>query len=126
MSMAHGLEVRVPFADRALVESLAAVPASQKIQGRMTKKLLRESMVGRLPWDVLRRKKRGFNPPMGVWLTGALREIAEDTLSGASVARRGWFDPVFVHSMWEDHVTGRRDYTWHLWALVLLEFWARH
>ena len=125
MSMAHGLEVRVPFADRAMVETMAAVPASRKIQGGTTKKLLRESMAGRLPGEVLRRGKLGFNPPMGVWLTGALRGIVEDTLSEASVAGRGWFNPGNVRSMWEEHLSGRRDYTWHLWALVLLEAWAR-
>jgi asparagine synthase (glutamine-hydrolysing) len=125
MSMAHGLEVRVPFADRGIVEAMAAVPASLKMSGRVTKKTLRASMRGRLPQEVLRRKKLGFNPPMGVWLTGALRGTVEETLSERSVAARGWFDPAFVQSMWLDHLHGRRDHTWHLWALVLLESWAR-
>ncbi len=125
MSMAHGLEVRVPFADRGMVETMAQIPASWKLSGGATKKILRESMVGRLPMDVLGRRKAGFNPPMGVWLTGVLRETVEDTLSQASLAGRGWFDPVYVRSMWQDHLSGQRDYTWHLWALVLLECWAR-
>ncbi len=125
MSMAHGLEVRVPYADRAMVEAMATVPASLKLRGGTTKKLLRQSMEGRLPEEVLRRKKIGFNPPMGVWLTGALGGTVEETLSESSVARRGWFDPACVRTMRDDHVSGRRDYTWHLWALVLLEAWAR-
>jgi asparagine synthase (glutamine-hydrolysing) len=125
MSMAHGLEVRVPFADRDMVETMAAVPAAAKIQRGTSKVILRTAMQARLPEEVLRRKKSGFNPPMGLWLTGALREIVEETLSDSSLRRRGWFDPAFVRSMWRDHETGRRDHTWHLWALVLLELWAR-
>jgi asparagine synthase (glutamine-hydrolysing) len=125
MSMAHGLEVRVPFADRGMVECMAAVPAAAKLSGGVSKKLLRECMQNRLPQDVLVRKKMGFNPPMGVWLTGGLRDLVEDTLSKESMTRRGWFNPVHVQSIWGDHVSGRRDHTWHLWALVLLEAWAR-
>jgi asparagine synthase (glutamine-hydrolysing) len=125
MSMAHGLELRVPFADRSMVETMAAVPAGCKLVGRRTKKVLRESMKGRLPAYVLNRKKSGFNPPMGIWLTTALREMAEEMLSESSLARRGWFDSVSVRSMWDDHVSCRRDHTWHLWALLVLESWAR-
>ncbi len=125
MSMAHGLEVRVPFADRAMVETMAAVPAARKLQRGVTKKVLRDAMRGCLPEEVLQRKKSGFNPPMGVWLTGALRDTAEELLSESSQAQRGWFDPVQVRSIWHDHVSGLRDHTWHLWALVLLEAWAR-
>jgi asparagine synthase (glutamine-hydrolysing) len=125
MSMAHGLEVRVPFADRETVETMAAVSASRKLQGGVTKKILRDSMYGRLPKEVLKRRKSGFNPPMGVWLTGPLRGPVEELLSEASLLLRGWFDPVHVRAMWHDHESGRRDNTWHLWALVLLEAWAR-
>ena len=125
MSMAHGLEVRVPFADRRLVERMAAVPASEKVSGDVYKKILRQAMCKRLPEATLSRAKAGFNPPMGHWITHTLRETAQELLSQASVRNRGWFDPVVVQTLWTDHLSGRRDRTWHLWALCVLEAWAR-
>ncbi len=125
MSMAHSLEARVPLADTKLVELLAAIPSSLKIRGGQGKHLLRRCMDGRLPGDVLRRKKVGFNPPMGVWLNTRLRPLVEDYLSEDTVRRRGYFNPAPVQQLIRDHRASRRDYTWHLWALLVLEEWHR-
>ncbi|MFP4502219.1 MAG: asparagine synthase (glutamine-hydrolyzing) [Candidatus Hydrogenedentota bacterium] len=125
MSMAHGLESRVPLADQALIEQAARVPANLKVRGMETKHILRRCMAGKLPPDTVGRKKMGFNPPLGVWLTGALEPLVDDWLSPAAIERAGLFDPAPIQLMLADHRASRRDYTWHLWALLLFEQWRR-
>ncbi len=125
MSMAHSLEARVPFADHKLVELLAHVPSALKVRGTQGKVLMRQSMTGRLPEEVLHRKKVGFNPPMGVWLNTQLKDRVDEYLSEAVLKRRGYFNAAPIQTMIQDHRASRRDYTWHLWALLLLEEWHR-
>ncbi len=124
MSMAHGLEIRVPFCDHVLVELLASVPAEQKMPRLRTKALLREAVADLLPAAVQRRRKLGFNPPAGIWLNGPLRPMVEDLLAPRRLREQGWLDPVAVQTLLEEHRTGKRDRTWHLWSLLALEVWA--
>jgi asparagine synthase (glutamine-hydrolysing) len=125
MSMAHGLESRVPLADQRLIELLARVPSNLKVRGFETKRLLRRCMAGKLPPATVSRKKLGFNPPMGVWLNTTLRPLVEDWLSPAAVRAAGCFEPEPIQRMIEDHRASRRDCTWHLWALIQFEQWRR-
>jgi asparagine synthase (glutamine-hydrolysing) len=125
MSMAHALETRVPLADVRLIELLARIPSRLKIDGFHTKRLLRRCMAGRLPANVLRRKKAGFNPPMGVWLNTRLRPLVETYLSPEQLRRDGFFRPEPIQQMISEHRAGRRDYTWHLWSLLVFEEWRR-
>ncbi len=125
MSMAHSLEVRVPLADPTLLEYMLAVPGTLKLRSGKSKYLLRRLLSGQLPPEVCKRGKTGFNPPMGVWLNGPLREIVEDYLSPERLRREGFFNPEAVAHMREAHRTGRRDYTWHLWALIMFQQWRQ-
>lgn len=125
MSMAHGLEARVPFADVRLLETLFRVPAHLKLRGGHAKYLLRRCLEGKVPREIAWRKKTGFNPPMGVWLNTALRPLVEDYLSPAAIRERGLFEPGPVQGMLAAHRAGRRDLTWHLWSLLVLEEWHR-
>lgn len=125
MSMAHSLEVRVPLADPDLLSFLLGVPGRLKIKGGRGKRLLRGVLSKYLPPEVVNRRKAGFNPPMGVWLNGPLREVVQDFLSPEALIQGGLFNPVAVARMLEDHRRARRDYTWHLWALIVFEQWRR-
>lgn len=125
MSMAHALETRVPFADQQIIELVAKIPSRLKIHGLETKHLLRRCMRDRLPKDTLRRKKLGFNPPLGVWMNTRLKPLLDDFLSERRIKDRGYFEPRPIQAMIHDHRAGRRDYTWHLWALLLFEQWHR-
>lgn len=125
MSMAHGLESRVPLADQQLIELLARVPSNLKVRGLETKHLLRQCMAGKLPPEAVGRKKMGFNPPMGVWLNTSLRPLLEDWLSPEAIRAAGYFEPEPIQRMIADHRASRRDYTWHLWALLQFEQWRR-
>ena len=67
----------------------------------------------------------GLNPPMGMWLRGYLRPLLSEYLSPEQVKRRGYFDPDTVTELIRDLMTGRRDYSLHLWALISFEEWHR-
>ena len=125
MSMAHGLEMRVPLADPVLASTFLSMPARYKVNARTTKVLLRKHLEGRVPDGVIARPKLGLNPPMGAWLNGALRPMMEDYLSESRLKTRGYFDFAAVAKMREEHRIGRRDHTWRLWALLVFEEWHR-
>lgn len=125
MSMAHALELRLPFTDHRLVEFSMRLPAELKLRGRHTKFLLREAVRPLLPAEILKRPKLGLNPPLGMWLQSELVPLMERYLSEEAVRRRGWFRPEAVAALVRDFRSGRRDYSLHLWGLLVLEEWAR-
>ncbi len=125
MGMAHALELRLPFTDHRLVEFSMRVPAELKLRGRHTKFLLREAVRPLLPAEILERPKLGLNPPLGMWMQREMAPLMERYFSGEAVRRRGWFRPEAVARLREEFRSGRRDYSLHLWALVVLEEWAR-
>ncbi|MCL5289112.1 MAG: asparagine synthase (glutamine-hydrolyzing), partial [Acidobacteria bacterium] len=125
MSMAHALELRLPFTDHRLVEFSMRLPSELKLRGRRTKYLLREAVRTLLPKDVLERPKLGLNPPLGMWLKRELAPLMDTYLCEEAVRRRGWFRPEAVAKLREDFRSGRRDYSLHLWALLVLEEWAK-
>jgi len=125
MSMAHALELRVPFTDHRLVEFALALPAWQKLRGRETKHLLRVAMRSLLPGQTLNRAKLGLNPPLGRWLAAELAPLVDRYLSPDAVRRRGWFRPEVVARLRAEFSSGRRDFSLHLWGLLVLEEWAR-
>jgi asparagine synthase (glutamine-hydrolysing) len=125
MSMAHALELRLPFTDHRLVEFALRLPPNQKLRGRETKHLLRRAMRPLLPRETLQRSKLGLNPPLGRWLCGELAPLVDRYLSPAAVRRRGWFRPEAISRIRAEFDEGRRDYSLHLWSLLVLEEWAR-
>ena len=125
MSMAHSLEVRVPLADPKLLAFMAGVAGRLKLKGGKSKYLMRSLLSKHLPEEVVNRKKAGFNPPMGVWLNGPLRGVTREFLSRESLVDGGLFNFDVVARMLDAHRRGRRDYTWHLWALIVFEQWRR-
>lgn len=125
MSMAHGLEVRNPFTDHRLVEHVAALPGAAKLQRGQTKAILREAVAARLPERPLAKRKVGFNPPMGLWLTGGLAPLVDSHLSREQIDARGLFRPEAVEALVRDLRGGRRDVSLQVWALIVLEQWQR-
>ena len=125
MSMAHALELRLPFTDHRLVEFALRLPAHQKLRGSETKRLLRAAMQPLLPERTLHRSKLGLNPPLARWLRGELASLVDRYLSPAAVRQRAWFRPEAVTRLREEFSSGRRDYSLHLWGLLVLEEWAR-
>jgi asparagine synthase (glutamine-hydrolysing) len=125
LTMAAGVEARVPFLDHELVEWAFALPGNLKISGNEGKLLVKRAMESRLPADILYRPKAGFNLPLGKWLRTGLRDMVHDLLSPASVARRGYFRPEVVSTMVDRHMKGGDDIGNRLFVLLMLELWHR-
>lgn len=125
LTMAVGLEARVPFLDRRLVEWAFPLPYATKISGNNGKLLLKAAMRELLPPPLLAKKKQGFNFPLGLWLRGELREFVCDILSERTVRERGWFVPEKVAALLAAHFAGRADFSNRIFILVMLELWQR-
>jgi asparagine synthase (glutamine-hydrolysing) len=123
MSMAHGLEVRVPLLDHRLVEYLMGLPDAHKRPNGIPKRLLIESLGGLLPDEVVRRPKQGFVLPLAPWMRGALRGFCQERLQPGRTEARGLFRPDAVQRLWRAFLNGR-DRLWsRIWTLVVLEEW---
>jgi asparagine synthase (glutamine-hydrolysing) len=123
-SMAVSLEARSPFLDRALVEFVAALPASEKMRfpGR-GKAILKAAMRDRLPHEVLARSKKGFGIPVAAWLNGPLEEMVNDLLSESRTRSAGYFDSACVRRLIEEHRAAKRNHRKILWTMLNFELW---
>ena len=122
LSMAHGLEVRVPFLDHRWVELLASVPGDEKLRGLTTKAVFRDAMKGVLPERIRRRGKQGYSLPVKHWLRGSLRELLRDTLASSPVVREV-FEPAVLERLQEEHLSRRANHSHLLWAVLHLALW---
>jgi asparagine synthase (glutamine-hydrolysing) len=125
MSMAAGVEVRVPMLDTDLVALAARLPIAFKQRGREGKWVLKKAMEGVLPRRVIYRPKTGFGAPLRAWLHGPLRPLIEDLLSVKTLGRRGWFDPAAVARLVSEDRSGRTDAAYSIFAVACMELWAR-
>lgn len=125
MSMAAGVEVRVPFLDLDLVTHAARVPALFKQRGHVGKWVLKKAMEPYLPRDIIYRPKTGFGAPLRRWMRGELRPLMNELLSTDSLKRRGLFDPRAVHQLIARNDSGRVDASYTLLSLLSIEIWCR-
>jgi asparagine synthase (glutamine-hydrolysing) len=126
LSMAHGLEVRVPYLDREAVEYVQRLDASFKVRYGMRKWLHRQVCESYLPKSILRRKKRGFAVNVvDEWFRGTLNQQLQQALSDPSSSLRLHFVPANVAKLLEKHVSGQEDHHKILLSLVIFESWAR-
>jgi len=124
-SMACSLEVRVPLLDHRIVEFAAGVPWSLKMRRGRGKWLLKELMRPTLGAEVVDRPKQGFCMPVGQWLRGPLRSMAGDLLLGGGGTTQEWLNRARIERLWRQHQAGHRNVESPLWALLMLELWAR-
>ena len=122
-TMAVGLEGRVPLLDHRVVEWAAALPPKAKIVHGEGKHLLRRILRGYVPDEVVDRPKTGFGVPLGEWLRGQLRPWAEELLSPSRLADESYLRPEPVLTMWSEHQSGRRDWEYHLWDVLMFQSW---
>jgi len=121
--MAHSLEGRAPFLDSSLVEFAASLPPALKMRGRRKKHILKESQRGRIPREVLERRKKGFNAPVSSWFDGALSGFVADAL--ADPLLHEWFDRAAIERLVQEHRAKARDHGLRLLSLVTLAIWLR-
>ena len=125
MSMAAGVEVRVPFLDLDLVEFSQEIPAHLKQRGSIGKWVLKKAMEPYLPNDVIYRPKSGFGAPLRRWMRFELRELLGDLLSERSLRERGLFNPVAVHRLIAANDAGKLDASYTLLSILCVELWCR-
>ncbi len=123
MSMAHSLELRVPFCDHRLVEFCASVPLSLKTRGFRPKRLLKEALRGLVPDQIIDRPKHGLHAPIGIWLQTDLAPLLGRLLSREVVERRGYFRYQAIQKLIGLHNSGKRDLSWQIWMLLVFELW---
>jgi asparagine synthase (glutamine-hydrolysing) len=123
MSMTHSLELRVPFTDSAVAAAGLALPDKMKVRGVETKRAIRELVARRLPREIARRPKQGFETPIGEWLRGELRDVAIDVLSPERLRRGGLVDPRAASALLRRHLQRDEDSGLPLYALIVLELW---
>jgi len=124
MSMAHGLEVRVPFIDHQLARALFAVPGSRKVDARTPKPLLVRALGGQLPDEIVHRPKRGFTLPFEHWLRDALRPVLEESFRKIGDGVVGsLISGSAVRKVWQDFQQGRTSWS-RPWSLYVLQCWC--
>ena len=122
MSMAHSLEVRVPFLDHEVVEFAAGIPSETKFPGLRTKAIYRKAMEGILPPFILERGKQGYSLPIKNWLREDLRDFMSEVLNTSELVREH-FQIDFVNTLIAEHVGRTHNHNHVLWALINLALW---
>lgn len=125
MSMASGIEARMPFLDQALVEYAAGLPAKYKVRGRTTKYLLKRLAEKYIPHEAIYRKKVGFTVPLNPWFRGPLAPLVREMLLGERSMSRGYYKPDALRRVVEDHLQTRVERSRSIWSLLALEIWHR-
>ena len=123
-TMAHGLEVRVPFLDHELVDFMVRIPGDRSMPNGRPKWLLKQALRGILPDEILDGPKTGFNVPFGRWLRGPLRGHFADHLGTFARAHPGVIDADAVRRWIERDASGRVDLSSRLWKIYNLTIWA--
>jgi asparagine synthase (glutamine-hydrolysing) len=123
LSMAHSLELRVPFLDQRVAELALALPTRMKVRGFAKKRLLRQALAPLLPDEVVGGRKQGFSIPLAAWLRGPLEPFAREVLAAATLERQGCFDPATVAPLLDRHCSGREDLSRQLWGLMAFTLW---
>ena len=125
MSMAAGVETRVPFLDLDLVNFAARIPDKFKQKGSVGKWVLKKAMEPYLPKEVIYRPKTGFGAPLRTWIKHDLQELLRDVLSPDSLNKRGLFSSKAVQQLILDN-NNKIDASYTLFSLLCIEIWCRH
>lgn len=120
-SMAHSLELRVPFVDRVLLEWLWPQPAWFKYDPRTPKRALADATADLVPAAIRHRPKQGFALPFAAWMRTELKPFLDETFSAASLAGCPWLEAAEAARLWHDYQAGRDARSWsRVWTLAML------
>jgi asparagine synthase (glutamine-hydrolysing) len=120
-AMGVSLETRIPLLDHEVVEFAWRVPQSMKFCNGQRKWLLRQLLYKYVPRELIERPKQGFGIPLDRWLRGPLRDWAEFLLDADRLG--GYLNPAPVRKRWEEHLSGRRNWHYSLWSVLMFQAW---
>jgi asparagine synthase (glutamine-hydrolysing) len=126
MSMSMGLEVRVPYLEPRLVEYTLSMPFATKLRGKWTKLALREACRDLLPQNNDAMPKKGFVPPLAIWMRDRLDKYFDQYMPVGRTKQLGFFDPAYIQTLRETHRSGRCDYSYELFSIMMFDSWHRH
>jgi len=121
MTMAHSLELRVPFLDKEVFKVASAIPGELKIANKTTKYALREAMRGVVPDSILYRRKLGFPVPIRIWLKDELYDWAKNLIRESQADQ--WINKSYVYKLLDDHRNAKRDNSRKIWTLLMFMVW---
>ena len=122
-AMAVSLETRAPLLDHRLVELAWRMPLNLKIRGNEGKWLLRQVLYRHVPKELIERPKKGFGVPLDIWLRDPLRDWAESLLDENRLKQEGYFNPAPIRQKWLEHVSGKYNWQYHLWDVLMFQAW---
>ena len=122
-AMGVSLETRVPFLDHRVAELAWRLPLNMKIRKGVGKWALRQVLYNYVPRQLIERPKAGFGIPVGQWLRGPLRDWAEALLDERRLEQEGYLNPKPIREIWQQHLTGRHDWTVRLWTVLMFQAW---
>jgi asparagine synthase (glutamine-hydrolysing) len=122
-TMAAALESRVPFLDHRVIEFAWQLPLGMKVKGNTGKWILREVLDRYVPRELVEREKHGFGVPIVDWLRGPLRDWAESLLDERRLEEQGYLSPRPIREKWEQHLSGRMNWQYHIWDVLMWESW---
>jgi asparagine synthase (glutamine-hydrolysing) len=146
VSMAHGLESRVPFLDDRLVEFAMRVPVRYKVEQSLVqaavdeddivkrqrwrnssegKTVLRKAMARLIPREIAERRKQGFSGPYDSWYRGESLDYIQRLLSSPQARYRAYLDPRFVSRIIGEHTAAHKNHRLLIWSLLCFEVWLR-
>ena len=125
MSMAVSLETRVPYLDKDLVELAFRVPAGLKLQGGVTKAILKEVAAQLVPRECVYRPKEGFSIPIKQWLNGEFKPLLEELLDEQTIRQQGLLNAATITRLKTEHKRGTHNHSHILWALMVFHDWQK-
>lgn len=123
MTMAHGVEGRVPFLDHNLVQFAHNIPSKLKLKGNIPKYILKKSLEKNLPKEVIYRKKQTFNVPIQNWLEKNLKEYRNSFLNEREISDMGLFNYKYIQKISDNYKKGKLFYARQMWNLMCFKIW---